>query len=81
MAEKKKPGDLSHLGRTDPVKRDASWFPYRLNETRTPEYSKKLEKNYGESVRREFRQSEDAGEGHRTKRRQEMTTAQMRKKM
>jgi hypothetical protein len=62
MPAKKKPGDLSHLGRTDPVERDASWFPtsgYRGS--RTPSEAKEIRQNYNESVRREFRQSEDAG--------------------
>jgi len=62
MPAKKKPGDLSHLGRTDPVERDASWFPtsgYRGS--RTPSEAESIRKNYSESVRREFRQSEDAG--------------------
>ena len=56
-----KPGDISHLGRIDPVERDASWLSPNSSWSRTPSEVKDINKNYSESVRREFRQSEDAG--------------------
>jgi len=63
MAEKKKPGDLSHLGRHDPVAREASAFPYlrQAYGKRTESEVKGAEKGYSEAVRREYRQSEDEG--------------------
>ena len=63
MAAKKKPGDLSHLGRSDPVEREASAFPYlrQAYGQRTKAEVEGAKKGYSEAVRREFRQSEDAG--------------------
>lgn len=65
MPATKLPGDLSFLGRTDPVARDASMFPYlRLTRgTVTNQERADALRNYNESLRRQFRQSEDADSG------------------
>lgn len=56
----KKPGDLSHLGRTDPVRRDASHFGVNSGTSKTPS---EVRNDHSESVRREHRQREDYDSG------------------
>ena len=68
---KKKPGDLGHLGLTDPLSRDVSAYNEQAR-TFDKDASQKGRKEYQarvkskepaieESARRQFRQSEDAG--------------------
>lgn len=62
---KEKPGDLSRLGRTDPLFRALSQYPY-FRQTRgkvTQGEVDAADNDLNESARREFRQSEDAGSG------------------
>jgi hypothetical protein len=44
MAERKKPGDLSQLGLTDPLLRDASWLYPRLGTLAPGEQERNLKK-------------------------------------
>jgi hypothetical protein len=64
MAEKKKPGDLTHLGRTDPVVRDTSQIRYLSERPMWRSGPDKAmdaaRKSHSESVRREHRQQEDS---------------------
>jgi len=60
--KRKLPGDISHLGRYDPLERDLSWVvgPGHLGSPAPGEVEGNMGR-YNESMRRQFRQSELAG--------------------